>query len=51
MGDVVAPAVQIAPGAMFKGKCKLGNPELKAAQKKEGRVPIKNRISQLFRAG
>jgi cytoskeletal protein CcmA (bactofilin family) len=51
MGDVVAPAVQIAPGAMFKGKCKLGDPELKAAQKKEGRVPIKNRISQLFRAG
>jgi cytoskeletal protein CcmA (bactofilin family) len=51
MGDVVAPAVQIAPGAMFKGKCKLGNPELKAAQKKEGRVPIKNRISQLFRVG
>jgi cytoskeletal protein CcmA (bactofilin family) len=50
-GDVVAPAVQIAPGAMFKGKCKLGNPELKAAQKKEERVPIKNRISQLFRAG
>jgi cytoskeletal protein CcmA (bactofilin family) len=51
MGDVVAPAVQIAPGALFKGKCKLGNPELKAAQKKEGRVPIKNRIIQLFRAG
>lgn len=51
MGDVVAPAVQIAPGAMFKGKCKLGNPELKAAQKKEERVPIKNRIIQLFRAG
>lgn len=51
MGDIVAPAVQIAPGAMFKGKCKLGNPELKAAQKKEGRVPIKNRIIQLFRAG
>ncbi len=51
MGDVVAPAVQIAPGAMFQGKCKLGNPELKAAQKKEERVPIKNRISQLFRAG
>lgn len=51
MGDVVAPAVQIAPGAMFKGKCKLGNPELKAAQKKEERVPIKNRISQLFRTG
>ena len=51
LGDVVAPAVQIAPGAMFKGKCKLGNPELKAVQKKEERVPIKNRISQLFRAG
>lgn len=51
MGDVVAPAVQIAPGATFKGKCKLGDPELKAAQKKEERVPIKNRISQLFRAG
>jgi cytoskeletal protein CcmA (bactofilin family) len=51
MGDVVAPAVQIAPGAMFKGKCKLGNPGLKAVHKKEGRVPIKNRISQLFRAG
>ena len=51
MGDVVAPAVKIAPGAMFKGKCKLGNPELKAAQKKEERVPIKNRIIQLFRAG
>jgi cytoskeletal protein CcmA (bactofilin family) len=51
MGDVVAPAVQIAPGAMFKGKCKLGNPELKAARKKEERVPIKNRIIQLFRAG
>ena len=51
IGDVVAPAVQIAPGAMFKGKCKFGNPELKAAQKKAGRVPIKNRIIQLFRAG
>lgn len=51
MGDVVAPAVQIAPGAMFKGKCKLGNAELKAKQKKEGRVPIKNRIIQLFKAG
>jgi cytoskeletal protein CcmA (bactofilin family) len=51
MGDVVAPAVQIAPGAMFKGKCKLGNAELKAKQKKEERVPIKNRIIQLFRAG
>ena len=51
MGDVVAPAVQIASGAMFKGKCKLGNPELKAAQNKEERVPIKNRIIQLFRAG
>jgi cytoskeletal protein CcmA (bactofilin family) len=53
LGNVIAPAVQIAPGAMFKGKCKLGNPELKVkvAQKKEGRVPIKNRISQLFRAG
>jgi cytoskeletal protein CcmA (bactofilin family) len=51
MGDVVAPAVKIAPGAMFKGKCKLGNSELKAAQKKEDRVPIKNRIIQLFRAG
>jgi cytoskeletal protein CcmA (bactofilin family) len=51
IGDVVAPAVQIAPGAMFKGKCKFGNPELKAAQKKEERVPIKNRIIQLFRAG
>jgi cytoskeletal protein CcmA (bactofilin family) len=51
MGDVVAPAVQIASGATFKGKCKLGNPELKAAQKKEERVPIKNRIIQLFRAG
>jgi len=50
LGNVVAPAVQIAPGAMFKGKCKLGNPKLKAAQKKK-RVPIKNRISQLFRAG
>ena len=51
LGDVVATAVQIAPGAMFQGKCKLGNPELKAAQKKEERVPIKHRISQLFRAG
>ena len=51
MGNVVAPAVQISPGAMFQGKCKLGNPELKAAQQKEERVPIKNRISQLFRAG
>jgi len=51
MGDVVAPAVQISPGAVFKGKCKLGNPELKAAQKKEGRVPIKNRIIELFRTG
>lgn len=51
MGDVTAPAVQIAPGAMFQGKCKLGDPALKAAQKKEERVPIKNRISQLFRAG
>ncbi len=50
-GDVVAPAVHIAPGALFKGKCKLGNPELKAVQKKEERVPIKNRISQLFRVG
>ena len=51
MGDVVAPAVQIAPGAMFKGKCKFGNPELKAARKKEERVPIRSRIIQLFRAG
>jgi len=51
LGNVVAPAVQISPGAMFKGKCKLGDPELKAAQQKEERVPIKNRISQLFRAG
>ena len=51
LGNVVAPAVQISPGAMFQGKCKLGNPELKAAQQKEERVPIKNRISQLFRAG
>ena len=51
LGDVVASEVQIAPGAMFKGKCKLGNPELKSSQKKEERVPIKNRISQLFRAG
>ena len=51
MGDVVATAVQIAPGAMFQGKCKLGNSELKAAQKKEERVPIKNRIIQLFRTG
>jgi cytoskeletal protein CcmA (bactofilin family) len=51
MGNVVAPAVQIAPGAEFKGKCKLGNSELKAKQKKEQRVPIKNRIIQLFRAG
>ncbi len=51
MGDVIASAVQIAPGAMFIGKCKLGDPELKAAQKKEERVPIKNRIIQLFRAG
>jgi len=50
-GDVVAPAVKIAPGAMFKGKCKLGNSGLKAAQKKEERVPIKNRIIQLFRTG
>lgn len=51
LGDVVASAIQIAPGAMFQGKCKLGNPELRAAQKKEERTPIKNRISQLFRAG
>ncbi len=51
LGNVVAPAVQIAPGAMFKGNCKLGDPELKAARQKEERVPIKNRISQLFRAG
>ena len=51
LGHVEAPAVQIAPGAMFKGKCKLGNPELQAARQKEERVPIKNRISQLFRAG
>ena len=51
MGDMVASAVQIAPGAIFKGKCKLGNPELKTAQKKEERIPIKNRIIQLFRAG
>ena len=51
MGDVVAPAVQIAKGAMFKGKCKLGNPELKASQKKEERVPFKYRIRKLFRVG
>ena len=51
LGDMVATAVQISPGAMFQGKCKLGNPELKATQQKEERVPIKNRISQLFRAG
>jgi cytoskeletal protein CcmA (bactofilin family) len=51
MGDMVASAVQIAPGAIFKGKCKLGNPELKTAKRKEERIPIKNRIIQLFRAG
>ena len=51
LGNVAASAVQIAPGAMFKGKCKLGDPALKAAQQKEERIPIKNRISQLFRAG
>ncbi|MEE8127337.1 MAG: polymer-forming cytoskeletal protein [Nitrospinaceae bacterium] len=51
MGDVVAPAVQIAKGAMFKGKCKLGNPELKASQKKEERVPFKYRIRKLFHVG
>jgi len=26
LGDVVAPSIQIAPGALFKGKCKLGTP-------------------------
>lgn len=51
IGNVVASAIQIDPGALFKGKCKLGNPELKAPQKKEERLPIKNRIIQLFRAG
>lgn len=51
IGDVVASAVQVAPGAMLKGKCKLRNLEFKTAQKKEERVPIKNRIIQLFRAG
>lgn len=51
LGDVKAPAVQIAPGATFQGKCNLGNPALKAEKKKEERVPIKNRISQLFRTG
>ena len=51
LGDVVAPEVKIYAGAMYKGKCKLGNSGLKAKQKKEERVPIKNRIIQLFRAG
>lgn len=51
LGDVVASAVQIAPGALFQGKCKLGKPELRASRKKEDGKPIKNRISQLFRAG
>lgn len=51
LGDVVASAVQIAPGALFQGKCKLGKPELRASRKKEEGKPIKNRISQLFRAG
>lgn len=51
LGDVVASAVQIAPGAMFLGKCKLGDPELRTTQKKKERTPIKNRISQLFQAG
>lgn len=51
LGDVVASSVQIAPGALFQGKCKLGKPELRASRKKEEGKPIKNRISQLFRAG
>lgn len=50
-GDLVAPAVQIAPGALFKGKCKLGNPQPKAKEKKPERVPIKHRIGQLFKVG
>ena len=51
VGDVVASAVKVAPGAQFKGKCKLGNSQSKIQKPIPGRVPIKNRISQLFKAG
>ena len=36
-GDLVAPAVQVAPGALFKGKCKLGSPQT-PSPKKEGKT-------------
>jgi len=51
LGNVVAPAVQIAPGAVFKGKCKLGSDRPKPVQPPVEKMPIKNRISQLFGAG
>ena len=51
VGDVVASAVKIAPGALFKGKCKLGNSKSKVGKPLPVRVPIKNRISQLFKVG
>ncbi len=51
VGDVVASAMKIAPGALFKGKCKLGNSQPKAGKPLPVRVPIKNRISQLFKVG
>ena len=50
-GDLVAPAVHIAPGALFKGKCKLGMPQSHAVESPRERVPIKNRIGQLFKVG
>ncbi|NIQ00610.1 MAG: hypothetical protein GWM98_09620 [Nitrospinaceae bacterium] len=51
VGNVEAPAAQIAPGAMFKGKCKLGTPGPGETVKTEDKKPIKNRISQLFGVG
>ena len=51
VGDLVAPAVHIAPGALFQGKCKLGMPQPHAVEIPQERVPLKNRIGQLFKVG
>lgn len=50
-GDVVASAMKIAPGALFKGKCKLGNSRPKTNQPLPVRVPLKDRIGQFFKVG
>lgn len=51
LGDLVTPAVQIAPGALFKGKCKLGSPQRQTEERKPERIPIKRRLIQLFKTG